>query len=727
MSVAVTKKAIEKLINGYESDPFALLGMHETSAGLEVRAFLPDAVAVSVIDRKNGRKVATLERKHSSGFFCGAIPRRKRRFSYCLDVTWENAQGVVDDPYQFGILLQEMDIWFLAQGHHSRPYQCLGAHPAKLGDIEGITFAVWAPNAKSVSVVGDFSFWDERRFPMRLRRESGIWELFLPQAHLGDCYKYSILDTNGERRLKADPYAFETQIRPETASIINTLPPISPMPLSRQQANQRNAPISIYEVHLGSWRRHTDDQSWLSYRELAEQLIPYVKEMGFTHIELLPINEHPFDGSWGYQPLGLYSPTRRFGSPMDFRDFIEAAHQAEINVILDWVPGHFPEDDYGLRNFDGTSLYEYADRREGFHPDWNTLIYNYGRNEVLNYLSGNLLYWHEHFALDGFRFDAVASMLYRDYSRKEGEWLPNKHGGRENLEAIDFIRHTNKLLGVTCPGTITIAEESTDFPSVTLPPDDEGLGFHYKWNMGWMHDTLAYMQRDPIYRKFHHNQMTFGMLYAYNENFVLPLSHDEFVHGKGSLIGRMVGDDWQKFANLRAYLGFMWAYPGKKLLFMGCEFAQWREWDHDSSLDWHLLEEPNSPHQGVQHFVRDLNLSYRANAPLYECDFEREGFEWLTVDDHDNSVFAFCRKDTQDNEVIVISNFTPVVHHNYVVGVNKAGIYQEILNSDSAFYNGSNVGNLGEIETTASAFNGKPYSLSLSLPPLATLYLRLKD
>ncbi len=727
MSVAVTKKAIENLIAGYEADPFAFLGMHETAKGLEVRVFLPDATQVSVIDKKSGRNVGKLTCQDPAGFYSGVIPRRKQRFLYALDVVWDEHQGIVDDPYQFNVLLQEMDIWLLAEGNHARPYQCLGAHPMTIAGIDGVAFSVWAPNARSVSVVGDFNLWDDRRCPMRFRSENGTWELFVPNAKQGECYKFSILDYHGERRLKADPYAFETQLRPETASVINVLPSVTAISQQRRDANQRDKPISIYEVHLGSWRRHTDDHSWLSYRELAEQLIPYVKQMGFTHIELLPINEHPFDGSWGYQPLGLYSPTQRFGSPMDFRDFIEAAHQADINVILDWVPGHFPTDDYGLRHFDGTALYEYADPREGFQLDWNTLIYNYGRHEVSNYLAGNLLYWQEHFAIDGFRFDAVASMIYRDYSRPEGEWVPNIHGGRENLEAIQFIRYTNHLLGSESPGTMTVAEESTDFPGVTLPPDAGGLGFNYKWDMGWMHDTLTYMQLDPIFRKYHHSLMTFSMLYTYNENFVLPLSHDEFVHGKGSLIGRMAGDHWQKFAGLRAYLSFMWAYPGKKLLFMGCEFAQWREWDHDNSLDWHLLETEHSPHKGVQQLVCDLNHCYRAEPPLYECDYQREGFEWLTVDDIDNSVFVFSRYDKLGNEIIVISNFTPVVHHHYVIGVNKSGSYQEILNSDSAFYNGSNVGNLGETETTESAFHGKPYSLTLTLPPLATLYLKVRN
>lgn len=545
----------------------------------------------------------------------------------------------------------------------------------------------------------------------------------MPGVQAGQLYKFEIIDSNGHVRLKADPYAFEAQMRPETASLVSPLPDVVENTPKRQKANDLRSPVSIYEVHLGSWRRHTENNFWLSYSELADQLVEYVKYMGFTHVELLPINEHPFDGSWGYQPLGLYAPTRRFGTPQDFKEFVAKFHDAGINVILDWVPGHFPSDEHGLSTFDGTALYEYADPREGYHQDWNTLIYNYGRNEVRNYLAGNAFYWMERFGIDALRIDAVASMIYRDYSRAEGQWVPNYYGGRENLEAIAFLRYTNHTIGVERPGGVTMAEESTDFPGVTLPPDAGGLGFNYKWNMGWMHDTLNYMQCDPVHRKYHHNLMTFGMLYAYTENFILPISHDEVVHGKRSVLDRMPGDAWQKFANLRAYYAFMWAHPGKKLLFMGCEFAQGREWNFDSSLDWHLLDDENGWHKGVQRLVRDLNHCYQKHAPLYELDYQPEGFEWLVVDDHENSVFAFLRRDAKGNELIAISNFTPVPRYNYRVGIPHGGHYREVLNSDSEFYRGSNLGNQGGIQSHPVGSHNHAHSLLLTLPPLATIYL----
>lgn len=559
---------------------------------------------------------------------------------------------------------------------------------------------------------------------MRQRRENGLWELFLPAVTLGQLYKYEIIDCHGQTRLKADPYAFEAQMRPETASLTRgLLPPASPPDAARRRANAMNQPIAIYEVHLGSWRRHAENNYWLSYLELAEQLVGYVKYMGFTHIELLPINEHPFDGSWGYQPLGIYAPTRRFGTPEDFRALIDAAHQVGLNVLLDWVPGHFPSDEFGLAQFDGTALYEYADPKEGRHQDWNTLIYNYGRNEVRNYLAGNALFWLERYGLDGLRVDAVASMIYRDYSRAAGEWVPNFYGGNENLEAIAFLRYTNHTVGTQRDGAVTVAEESTSFSGVTRPPDAGGLGFHYKWNMGWMNDTLHYMQLDPVHRKYHHHQMTFSMVYAYSENFVLPLSHDEVVHGKGSILQRMPGDDWQKFANLRAYYGFMWGHPGKKLLFMGNEFAQRREWNHDISLDWHLLDDENGYHAGVQRLVRDLNQCYRSYPSLYECDYTFSGFQWLVSDDHENSVFAFLRRDNAGNEMLVVSNFTPVPRQGYRIGVPNGGRWHEVLNTDSGYYNGSNEGNQGEIHSEPVPWHYHGYSLSLTLPPLATIFL----
>ncbi|KAA8996412.1 1,4-alpha-glucan branching enzyme [Affinibrenneria salicis] len=717
------RQTINLLISGHYADPFALLGMHQCAEGLQVRALVPDAQEVWLVEAAHGRRLVQLERADERGFFCATVPRRKKPFHYQLAISWPDASLLIEDPYRFGPLLQELDSWLLAEGTHLRPYEHLGSHPQTLDGVDGTRFAVWAPNARRVSVVGEFNFWDGRRHPMRLRKENGIWELFLPAVHAGQLYKYEIIDCRGDIHLKADPYAFEAQMRPETASLINLLPERVAPDEQRQLANNFDAPISIYEVHLGSWRRHSENNYWLSYQELAEQLIPYVKEMGFTHIELLPVNEHPFDGSWGYQPLGLYAPTRRFGTPQAFKAFIDAAHQAGLNVLLDWVPGHFPEDEFGLAKFDGTALYEYADPREGFHQDWNTLIYNYGRHEVRNYLAGNALFWLERYGIDGLRVDAVASMIYRDYSRAEGQWVPNHYGGKENLEAIAFLRYTNQTLGQNRPGAVTMAEESTDYPGVTLPPELNGLGFHYKWNMGWMHDTLAYMQLDPVHRKYHHDRLTFGILYAYSENFVLPLSHDEVVHGKRSLLDRMPGDAWQKFAGLRAYYGFMWAHPGKKLLFMGNEFAQGREWNHESSLDWHLLDEPEGWHRGVQQLVRDLNHCYRRQPPLYQLDFQPQGFEWLVVDDRENSVFAFVRRDQQGNELLVVSNFTPVPRYGYRIGINQPGRWREIINTDSCHYHGGNLGNQGAVESEAQGSHQRAHSLVLTLPPLATLYL----
>ncbi|MDA5471456.1 1,4-alpha-glucan branching protein GlgB [Yersinia kristensenii] len=723
MPVLPDRQVINQIISGHYADPFAVLGMHQTERGLQVCALLPDAKEVWLVETDTGRNVVQLQSEDPRGFFIAKIPQRKKSFRYQLAVTWQESTQILDDPYRFGTLLQDIDAWLLAEGTHLRPYERLGAHLMSLDKVPGVSFAVWAPNAQRVSVVGEFNFWDGRRHPMRLRRENGIWELFLPGVQAGQLYKFEIIDCHGQVRLKADPYAFKAQMRPETASLISPLPEVVENTPARQKANDLRSPVSIYEVHLGSWRRHTENNFWLSYGELAEQLVEYVKYMGFTHVELLPINEHPFDGSWGYQPLGLYAPTRRFGTPQDFKDFVAKFHDAGINVILDWVPGHFPSDEHGLSTFDGTALYEYADPREGYHQDWNTLIYNYGRNEVRNYLAGNAFYWMERFGIDALRIDAVASMIYRDYSRAEGQWVPNYYGGRENLEAIAFLRYTNHTIGVERPGGVTMAEESTDFPGVTLPPDAGGLGFNYKWNMGWMHDTLNYLQCDPIHRKYHHNLMTFGMLYAYTENFILPISHDEVVHGKRSVLDRMPGDAWQKFANLRAYYGFMWAHPGKKLLFMGCEFAQGREWNFDTSLDWHLLDDENGWHKGVQRWVRDLNHSYQQYAPLYELDYQSAGFEWLVVDDHENSVFAFLRRDADGNELIVISNFTPVPRHNYRVGIPQSGHYREVLNSDSEFYRGSNMGNQGGIHSHDVGSHHHPHSLLLTLPPLSTIYL----
>jgi 1,4-alpha-glucan branching enzyme len=681
---------------------------------------------VAVIDAKSGRRLASLDRVDGSDVFAAAIPRRINPFAYRLWVDWGSHRQEMNDPYSFAPILGDTDLWLLAEGTHYRPYEKLGARLAHIDGVAGVNFAVWAPNARRVSVVGSFNNWDGRRHTMRSRGPSGVWEIFIPQLTAGDLYKLEIKTLDGELLLKADPFALRAELRPDTASVVQALLPVQPSDPARQLANSLGAPVSIYEVHLGSWRRVPEQGNrWLTYRELAVQLIAYVKDLGFTHIELLPVSEHPFDGSWGYQPVGLYAPTSRFGSPEDFRYFVETAHANGIGVLLDWVPGHFPSDAHGLAKFDGSCLYEHADPREGFHQDWNTLIYNYGRKEVLNYLVGNALYWIERFGIDGLRVDAVASMLYRDYSRKEGEWIPNQFGGRENLEAIAFLRRLNEIVCAERPGAITMAEESTSFPNVSRPLEMGGLGFHYKWNLGWMNDTLKYMQEDPVNRKHHHDKMTFGLAYAFSENFVLPLSHDEVVHGKGSILARMPGDEWQRFANLRAYYGFMWGHPGKKLLFMGCEFGQASEWDAERSLDWHLLEQPL--HQGVQRLVRDLNAVNRHYRALHQRDFEQRGFEWITHEDRDNSVLSFIRHSANGangDSVLVLCNFTPVARHGYRIGVTHAGRYREIINTDATLYGGSGVGN-GDLQTEPIGAHGRACSLSLSVPPLATLMLTL--
>ncbi len=729
MTNLVSHSAINAFFEGRHSDPFAVLGMHETDNGIEIRALLPDANRVLVIEKENQTVVCELEKIDERGFFAAVVPDTHDFFAYQLQVFWGNEQYIIEDPYRFHPMLSDLDNWLLAEGSHLRPYEVLGAHFMECDGVSGVNFRVWAPNAKRVSVVGDFNYWDGRRHPMRFHPQNGVWELFLPKVALGQLYKFELIDCHGQLRLKADPYAFAAQLRPDTASQVSALPEIVEMTEKRRKANQADQPISIYEVHLGSWRRNMENNFWLDYDEIADELIPYVKEMGFTHIEFLPLSEFPYDGSWGYQPLGLYAPTSRFGTPEGFKRLVEKAHDAGINVILDWVPGHFPSDTHGLAAFDGTALYEHADPREGYHQDWNTLIYNYGRHEVRNFLSSNALYWLERFGLDGIRVDAVASMIYRDYSRSEGQWIPNQYGGKENLEAIQFLKHTNYVIGTEMPGAMSVAEESTSFAGVTLPPEHGGLGFHYKWNMGWMNDTLSYMELDPVYRQYHHNKMTFGMLYQYTENFVLPLSHDEVVHGKSSLLGKMPGDAWQKFANLRAYYGYMWGYPGKKLLFMGNEFAQGREWDYQESLDWFLLDDflGGGWHSGMQRLVKDLNKTYQKQTALYELDCKPEGFDWLVVDDNQNSVFAFERRSKDGERVIVVSNFTPVPRENYRIGVNVAGTYEEILNTDAESYKGSNVRNEGDIVTEEVESHNKAQSIVITVPPLATLYLKLKE
>ena len=714
---------LSALMRAEHTDPFSVLGMHIRPDGLAVHVLLPGAGQVELIDKATGLVRATLARLVDTDVF-GAVLAESTAFAYQLRVQWaDGPTQLLEDPYRFPLVLQDLDLWLLAEGTHQRPFECLGAHLVCINGVSGASFAVWAPNARRVSVVGSFNQWDGRRHPMRFRRECGVWEIFIPDVAQGDLYKFEILGAQGQIAVKADPFAFHAQLRPDTASVVYPLPPRLPMRADRTAANAFDKPISIYEVHLGSWRK-AEGWRWLSYRELAETLVPYAKEMGFTHLELLPISEHPFDGSWGYQPLGLFAPTSRFGSPDDFKFFVEAAHAAGLGVILDWVPAHFPSDAHGLAEFDGTHLYEYADPKEGFHQDWNTLIYNFGRTEVRNFLVGNALYWLERYGIDGLRVDAVASMLYRDYSREEGQWIPNKHGGRENLEAIEFLRRMNHTVGTERPGAITLAEESTAFPGVSRPPSADlqsgGLGFHYKWNMGWMHDTLKYASLDPVHRRHHHNQLTFGLMYAFTENFVLPLSHDEVVHGKASLLGKMPGDDWQRFANLRALYGFMWAYPGKKLLFMGCELAQPTEWADGSELSWSLEQQP--AHQGVQRLVRDLNRVYQAFLALHQQDVQSGGFEWIAHEDAAQSVVAFVRHGLKGESAVVVCNFTPLPRHGYRIGMPSAGTWRELINTDNAVYGGSGVGN-GELATEAVAAHRRAQSVVLNLPPLACLVL----
>ncbi|MCX9156703.1 1,4-alpha-glucan branching protein GlgB [Niveibacterium sp. 24ML] len=722
----LTADDIAALLEARHGDPFAVLGMHTDADGrLRLSAFFPGATEVVCVDATDGRDVVALDCLHADGLYEGVIPRRRETFAYRFRVSWHD--GVVselDDPYRFPPILGETDAWLLAEGTHLRPFEVLGAHLREMEGVQGTAFAVWAPNAQRVSVVGEFNQWDGRRNPMRLRRECGVWEIFIPAVGVGTLYKFELRSHHGELMVKADPCGFGSELRPRTASTVAVLPPRKPLPEGRREANALDAPVSVYEVHLGSWKRVPEEgDRFLNWDELAADLIPYARDLGFTHLELMPISEHPFDGSWGYQPVGMYAPTARFGTPDGFGRFIEAAHAAGLGVLLDWVPGHFPTDAHGLGRFDGTALYEHEDPREGYHPDWNTLIFNYGRTEVKNYLVGNALYWIERWGTDGLRVDAVASMLYRDYSRKAGEWIPNAYGGRENLEAIGFLRRANEVVGEHCPGAIMAAEESTAWPAVSRPTYAGGLGFHYKWNMGWMHDTLEYMKREPVHRRYHHDQLTFGLVYAFDENFMLPLSHDEVVHGKGSLLDKMPGDAWQKFANLRAYYGFMWTHPGKKLLFMGCEFAQGREWNHDRSLDWHLLEHPL--HRGVQSFVRDLNAMYKRLPALHQRDCEHAGFSWLDMHNADWSVLVFARFGRDENALAVTAcNFTPEPRFGYRIGVPCAGSYREAINSDSEHYGGSNLGNgVGLIESEPVPWAGHEQSILVTLPPLATIVL----
>ncbi|MDD1015136.1 1,4-alpha-glucan branching protein GlgB [Pseudomonas rubra] len=722
------QRDIDALVRAEHTDPFAVLGPHPDGAGgLFVRAYLPNALNVRLLARSDSRVLAELEQGPVPGLFITHLAEQQ---PYLLQINWAGAEQISEDPYSFGPLLGDMDLYLFAEGNHRDLSAAMGAQPLTVEGVDGVRFSVWAPNARRISVVGDFNNWDGRRHPMRLRHPSGVWELFVPRLQAGEAYKYEVLGREGILPLKADPLARATELPPSTASKVAG-------PLNHDWQDQgwmqvrgerqaNNAPLSIYELHAGSWQCELDDNGevarFYNWRELAERLVPYVQHLGFTHIELMPIMEHPFGGSWGYQPLSMFAPTARYGTAEDFAAFIDACHQARIGVILDWVPAHFPTDSHGLVRFDGTALYEYDNPLEGFHQDWDTLIYNLGRTEVHGFMLASALHWLKHFHIDGLRVDAVASMLYRDYSRKAGEWVPNRHGGRENLEAIDFLRHLNDVVALEAPGALVIAEESTAWPGVSQPTQQGGLGFAYKWNMGWMHDTLHYIQNDPIHRTYHHNEMSFGLIYAYSEHFILPISHDEVVHGKHSLIDKMPGDRWQKFANLRAYLTFMWTHPGKKLLFMGCEFGQWREWNHDSELDWYLLKYPE--HLGVQRLVADLNRLYRDERALHEQDCQPQGFQWLIGDDAHNSVYAWLRWSASGEPLLVVANFTPVPREGYRIGVPFGERWVEVLNSDAEGYAGTNYGNLGEVPSQALPSHGQPLSLALNLPPLGVLILR---
>ncbi|HWR89883.1 MAG TPA: 1,4-alpha-glucan branching protein GlgB [Dissulfurispiraceae bacterium] len=725
---------IRLIINGDHGSAFDILGMHSGPDGIVVRAFLPDAKEAVVLSVSGKTKWAALEtamkQTHAEGFFEARFDGMTTPFPYRLRIVthWGDTREFVD-PFAMPPVLTAFDLHLIGEGTHYENYDKLGAHLRVVDGVSGVHFAVWAPNARRVSLVGDFNSWDNRRHPMRLLGVSGIWEIFVPGIGEGEVYKFDIFSHNkGYREQKADPFAFHFEVRPKSGAIVWDITKHrwsdGVWMEMRRHRNWFESPISTYEVHLGSWMRVPEDNNrFLTYRELAERLIPYVRQMGFTHIELLPVTEHPFDASWGYQTLGYFAPTSRFGRPEDFMYFIDQCHQNDIGVIMDWVPAHFPRDAHGLGYFDGTCLYEHEDPRKGAHRDWGTLIFNYGRNEVINYLISNALFWIDRYHIDGLRVDAVASMLYLDYSRNTGDWVPNEYGGNENLQAVAFIKKFNEVVHGTHPGVLTIAEESTAWPGVSRPTYLGGLGFSMKWNMGWMHDTLRYFSREPVFRKYHSNDITFSMLYSFTENFVLPFSHDEVVHGKGSMLNKMPGDTWQKFANLRTLYGYMYGHPGKKILFMGLEWGQWDEWNSDKSLDWHLTG--YKPHRKLQRFLQDLNAVYRAEPALFEIDFNWKGFEWIDFSDAKRSVLSFIRraKDPEDFLVFVFNN-TPVPRMKYLIGVPRGGFYRELLNSDSSYYGGSNLGNAGLVVADRVPMHGREFSISLTLPPLSCMIFK---
>jgi 1,4-alpha-glucan branching enzyme len=722
-----TPNEIEAIVGGYHGDAFRILGPHQlldAPSGAErwvVRAFLPHASSAELL--MDGAAVP-MERRHAQGFFVARLDREPAGYRFLVHL-WNGETEEIDDPYRFPPLLTEFDLYLHAEGTHYESYNSLGSHIVEFGDVEGVRFAVWAPNAEVVCLVGDFNHWDTRRYPMRLRN-SGIWEIFIPGIGAGVPYKYFVRSRHlGHRQLKADPYGFSSEVPPKSASVVVDLDAYEwgddEWMSGRAGRNWLKEPFSVYEVHLESWMRKPTGES-LSYRELAHTLVDYVKQMGFTHIELLPIMEHPFSGSWGYQVISYYAPTSRFGPPEDFMYFIDQCHRNGIGVLVDWVPAHFPKDAHGLAFFDGTALYEHSDPRRGEHRDWGTLIFNFGRNEVRTFLISNAVFWLKKYHIDGLRVDAVASMLYLDYSRKPGEWVPNIYGGNENLEAIDFLRRFNEVAH-SIDGALTIAEESTAFPGVSKPTYLNGLGFTMKWNMGWMHDMLEYIEREPVFRKYHQGNMTFSLIYAFTENFVLPISHDEVVHGKHSLLGRMPGDEWQRFANDRAFLAYMWAHPGKKLLFMGCEIGNPWEWNHDLSVPWDLLQ--YDYHRKLQTMVTELNRLYRSLPAMHQVDFHYTGFEWIDFMDAESSIIAFLRRPETGNDFLLFCcNFTPVPRKDYRFGVPEPGFYEEIFNSDSELFGGSNMGNGGLLSSDPQPSHGRPHSLPVTLPPLAVVAFR---
>lgn len=724
----IVEEDVQRILAIEHSDPHSVLGAHpayiQEEDGIIIRAFHPDAVDAMVF---LGAQGVSMHESGATGLFWRFFPGMTFPVSYRISFTFtDGTTWEQDSPYRFMPVLGEQDLYFFNQGKHYDLYERMGAHIREIDGVQGVSFAVWAPNARRVSVVGEFNNWDGRINPMRCMGASGVWELFVPGLRQGALYKYEIKTSEGDLRIKSDPFAFCMELRPETASLVWNLDTHvwgdEQWMEERKDKNHTSCPMNIYEVHLGSWLRISEDGNrWATYREAAQPLADHARKYGFTHVELMPVMEHPFDASWGYQVTGYFSPTSRFGSPDDFQYFVDVLHRNGLGIILDWVPAHFPRDDFSLRLFDGTALYEHTDPRQGEHMDWGTLIFNYGRNEVRNFLVCNALFWLDKYHIDGLRVDAVASLLYLDYSREEGEWIPNRYGGNENLEAIEFIQEFNAMVYGRFPGCFTVAEESTAWTGVTTPTYLGGLGFGFKWDMGWMHDTLKYFSKDPVHRSFHHNDLTFSMMYAYSENFILPLSHDEVVYGKGSLLRKMPGDSWQKFANLRLLFGYMYTHPGKKLLIAGSELGTWNEWHHDSCLERSLLQYP--VHEGISRFLEDLGRLYREDSALWRWDAKHEGFKWIDCNDHQDSVLSYVRRGP-DGFLVCIFNFTPVVRQAYKVGVPEAGAYREILNSDSDYYGGTNVGNAGLVETAPESAHGYGQSLNLTMPPLACAVFR---